>query len=85
MEKLRFKFLHAEKLHDAKIDKMNAKAIMLLEKREKAKAQAWEQKSEARVREVFDRYAFGSQNPKLLKYRLPYIEDLVDSRRWEAT
>jgi len=36
------------------------------------------------VQEVYDRFAF-NQNPKLTKYQLPYIEDLVDTKSYEQS
>ena len=55
---------------------MNARAIDALESKTRLEQ---EQKQKANVQEVYDRLAF-NKNPKLTKYQLPYIEDLVNTK-----
>lgn len=60
---------------------MNAKALKLLEKRAEERVR---QSAAARVKvdEAVERFRHGvGQNPKLTKYKLPNIEDLVSYGR----
>ena len=60
---------------DELIDELNARAVSALESKAKM-----ERKTKVEVQEVYNRYAFGNLHPSKTKYRLPYIEDLVDTR-----
>lgn len=64
------------------VDEMNAEAIKLLEERAKVQQK---QRNKEKVAEVFDRFKFGGHSstnppPRPSKYRLPYIEDLVNTK-----